>query len=504
VIISDDMLPTLVRKKKKAKKQKPMSFSLPPGYHEWQKNLINADLKLMVFPCGTKVGKTLGGTSRLITKSWGAANGLDATYRTIAPTNALTKLTYQYLNRLLPENFPQKADMKMSEYEQILEQWKEFTPYRSAYRGLMRWPHNHAVIECVHGDNPEVTIEGARVMGNCFDEAAKLKKQVFDSAVSTTTQTNGWNCLYGTPRGKNWYYEMFMECKEHMRWAKKHDKPLEMFAMQARTIDNPYVPREAIARAKKYLSDRHFKQLYLAEFLDEGSVFINHRQCVQGNEIEIDEDRKIQSWLDPDADEKTVVIGTDWAKRQDYYVSIAIDVTSDIPKVVGFQRTTGISYKKCVGLLYKFASEFEEVSAIRHDRTGVGDVIDELLEPLPYPIEPVVFSNTSKSNMVEAYMVGLEESEIILPNWNELLKEHDNFDVTTTSMGLPKYAASGSGHDDIIMAMILAYYAVCEMRDNDFSVKILEDVSKENDLEVEEVDYLNSLIDQFEDEEEFY
>ena len=53
------------------------------------------------------------------------------------------------------------------------------------------------------------------------------------------------------------------------------------------------------------------------------------------------------------------------------------------------------------------------------------------------------------------------------------------------------------------MAMILAYFAVCEMRDNNFSVRILEDVSREEDLEEEEVDYLNTLIDQFESEEDY-
>ena len=498
------MLPSLIRKKARKKQMKPMSFSLPSGYHEWQKMLINSDIKLMVFPCATKVGKTLGGTSRLITKSWESKQGLDAMYRTIAPTTALTKLTYQYLNRLLPENFPQSADMSMEQYEKINHQWADFTPERSEYRGQMRWAHNNSIIETVHGDNPETTIEGARIHGNCFDEAAKLKKQVFDSAVSTTTQTAGWNCLYGTPRGKNWYYEIFMECQEHMRWAAKHGKPLEMFALQARTIDNPFVPRESIARAKKYLSDRHFRQLYLAEFLDDGSVFVGHRDCVVGDPIDIDPDKKTQAWVDDNPEQRTVVVGIDWAKRVDYYCAIAIDVTTDIPKVVGFQRATGISYKKCVAMAYQFCSQFKEVATIRHDRTGVGDVIDELLSPLPFHIEPIVFSNSSKGNMVENYMVAIEGTEIHLPNWDELLKEHDNFDVSTTSLGLPKYQA-GAGHDDIIMAMILAYSAACEMLDNDFSVKVVEDIAREESLEKEETDYLNQLIEEMEaDEDEYF
>ena len=500
MIITNDMLPSIIRKKQPKRKAKPMRFSLPAGYHEWQKMLITSDIKLQVYPCATKVGKTLGGSSRLISKSWQGAQGLDYVARSIAPTVALTRLTYQYLSRLLPENFPQPKDMSSDDYAKINDTWQNFVPDRSEHKGIMKWAHNQAVIECVHGDNPEVTIEGARVHLNCFDEAAKLKRQVFDSAVSTTTQTNGINVLYGTPRGKNWYFEKFKECQEYMRWAVKkglHLNEYEMFAMQARTIDNPFVPRETIARAKKYLTDRHFRQLYMAEFLDDGSVFVGHRDCIYGDEIEIPEEKRIQQWVHPDADTKDVVLGVDWAKRQDYYVAIAWDVTSEIPRIIGFQRCTGVSYKKCVSLLYQFSQSFNEVTACRHDRTGVGDVIDEMLQPLPFPIEPVVFSNSIKCNMVEAYMVAVEQGEVEIPNWSELIKEHDNFDVSTTALGLPKYEAVDGEHDDIIMAIILGFFAVCEVRDNDFSVRILEDLKSE-DIEKEETDYLNSLIDEFE------
>jgi hypothetical protein len=394
--------------------------------------------------------------------------------------------------------------MRLKEYEKNNFRWQEFTPERSEHKGFMRWGHNNALIECIHGDNPEVTIEGARVMGNCFDEAAKLRRQVFDSAVSTTTQTNGTNVLYGTPRGKNWYYDIFREAQTYMEWAVKkglHLDEYEMFAMQARTIDNPFVPKETIARAKKYLTDRHFRQLYMAEFLDEGSVFVGHRDCVVGDLIELNEDKKIHEWVDPEAENMTVVLGVDWAKRQDYYVVTAWEVTGDKPRVVGFQRTTGISYKKCVGLLYSFSQKFGEIVSCRHDRTGVGDVIDEMLSPLPFPIEPVVFSNSSKSNMVEAYMVAVEQKEIILPYWGEMIKEHDNFDVSTTSLGLPRYQAINGEHDDIIMSLILGFFAICEMRDQDFSVRILEDLQTE-DIEKQEVDYLNSLLSTFDEDED--
>ena len=499
--ITGDMLPALIRKTMNKEELKPMGFTLPPPYHLWQKMLINSDVRIMVFPCATKVGKTLGGTSRLLSHSFRAEKELDTIFRTIAPTTALTRITYQYLNRLIPENLPAYIDHP--NFEEANHDWRGFTPHRSEHKGAMQWQHNNSRIQCIHGSDPEVTIEGERVHGNCFDEAAKLKRQVFDSAMSTTAQTGGWNCLYGTPRGKNWYYELFMEAREHMRWAHKNSKPLEMFAMQARTMDNPFVPRESIARAKKHLPDRIFRQLYMAEFLDDGSVFAGHRDCTFGEEISFDEDIKIQQWIHPEADKCEVVIGTDWAKREDYYVSVAFDINHNPPRMVGFQRATHVNYTSCVGLLYKFSQKFKDVITCRHDRTGVGDVIDELIQPLPFPIEPVVFTNAVKTSMVEKYMVALESKDVLLPNWVDMIKEHDNFDVTTTSTGLQKYAAMEGEHDDIIMALCLAYYGVWEMREKDFSVKILQELpDKRLEMEKGEVDYLNGLIEQFEDEDD--
>jgi hypothetical protein len=404
----------------------------------------------------------------------------------------LSKITYQYLNRLVPENLPQA---NIVDYERVNEHWKSFTPERSEHAGYFRWKHNGSMVQCVHGDNPEVTIEGARVYGNCFDEAAKLKRQVFDSAMSTTTQTGGWNCLYGTPRGKNWYYELFRECREHMEWAHRTGKPLEMYAAQARTIDNPFVPKESIERARKHLPDRIFRQLFEAEFLDDGSVFIGYKDCVFGDKIEFEPDQKVQIWTDPECDTREVVIGADWAKRDDYFVAAAIDPTHNPPKVVGIIRTTHVDYTACIRLLYNFTKKFKSVYLIRHDRTGVGDVIDEMLQPLGIHIEPIVFTNASKAHLVERYLVALQGKDVIIPNWKILLDEHDTYDATVTATGLPKYGAISGSHDDIITALMLAYSAAHEMRDRHLEVRALEDLDKDHDY----VDHFSKIISEFED-----
>lgn len=496
-MITPDMLPHLLRSNlDEQTTRQPLRFKLPAPYADWQKMLVNSKIKLMVFPSATKSGKSLGGSSRLLHHSFVAPKAQDALFRVIAPTFPLSKITYQYLNRLVPDQMPQ-GSVSHEKYLKANNIWRSITPDRSAHAGFLKWKHNGATIQCIHGSDPEVTIEGARVHGNCFDEAGKLKRQVFDSAMSTVTQTGGWNCLYGTPRGKNFYYDLFMECQDHMAWAARTGKPLEMFAAQARTVDNPFVPQDAIERARKHLPDRIFRQLYLAEFLDDGSVFVGYRDCVAGDEIDIEQDQKVQHWADPLAEKKDVVIGVDWAKREDFFVAAAIDVSHNPPKVVGFVRATHIDYTACVRMLYNFGKKFNSVLLVRHDRTGVGDVIDELIQPLGFTIEPVVFTNASKAHLVERYMVALQTKNILLPNWKPLIDEHDNYDATTTQLGLPKYGAIAGEHDDIVTALMLAYSACEEMRDKNLTVRILEDLPKEDHV----LSYYNQIIE--DDDEDF-
>ena len=483
--ITPEMLPQLLRSSLPRIQPTAINFRLPKPYAKWQEMVSNSKIKIAAIANGTKTGKTLSGSTRVLHFSHSAAAEQDALYRIIAPTYQLSKLTYQYINRIVPATLMPQRALSPRDYEKAANTWRGFTPERSESRGWMRWPHNQARIECVHGLTPEVTIEGHRSHGNLYDEAGKLKQQAFSSGQSTTTQTGGWNWAQGTPRGKNWFYELYRMCEEHMKWAERTGKPLEMYCHTARTIDSPFIDKEAVARAKATLPERMFRQLYLAEFLDSGSVFVGYRACVEGPSIDL-EDKRVQQWLHPDAAQCDVVLGSDWAKRGDFYVTVAIDPDAHPrPKVMGIVRAQGIQYREALEVLGRFSMKFKGVHLMRHDRTGVGDVIDELLDRLPYPIEPVVFTNSSKAHMVERWMVALESESVSLPNWKPLIDEHDNYDCTTTPMGLPKYGAVDGEHDDIVTACMLAWSAVCEMKERSYTVRFLDDLqaSKSSPLE---------------------
>lgn len=453
-----------------------MQLTLPKPYSSWQKHLINEKTRLICLALGTKVGKTLGGAGRIANFSFQAPREQAALYRIVAPTYQQASITYKYLDRLFPQVLPPQAGLTPEQYKAAQHQWSQLTPERSESRMRMKWNHNGAIIQCVHAQDPERSIEGERTHGNLIDEAAKCSAQTFASVMSTTSQTGGWIALTSTPRGKNFFYDLYRQCQEHMAWSEKHQKPYEMFCATARTIDSPYVDKRVVEQAKLSLPDRLFRQLYLAEFLDDGSVFVGHRDCVEGDLIDVH--GKMQAWQVPDAKTRKVVIGADWAKRTDYGVFIAFEVGTSRPRVVGFRRFQGLDYKVAIQELYQFTEQFNEVLLIRHDRTGIGDVINDMLSNFSCPIDPIVFTNESKSSMVDAYMVAIETRNLVLPNWLDLIKEHDNYDVKMSVLGKPTYSAPPGLHDDIVTACFLAWSAVLETQDRVFDVRFLEDLPK--------------------------
>jgi phage FluMu gp28-like protein len=262
-----------------------------------------------------------------------------------------------------------------------------------------------------------------------------------------------------------------------MEWCIRNEKPITHLYLAAKTEDNPYVPRQSIDDARRKLPDRLFRQYYLAEFIDDAAVFMGFRNCIEDGDPIFAYEGSNQRWIDPEAGKKEVVIGADWGKLHDYTVFGAFDYTKSPKKLVGVQRFNGISYIEAIKELYYFAREFKRVGLLLHDQTGVGQGVDDMLAQLNLPVQGVTFTNKSKSEMVNQLILGFQKEELSLPNWPQMIKELDAYEVITTPLGNYRYSApEGSGiHDDIVSMLLLAYSAALEYG-GDFSIRFLEDL----------------------------
>jgi len=412
---------------------------------------MSKDLIEIWVACGTKFGKTFGASAGMGIRSMTIHNGL---LRWVAPIYAQTKIGFKYGRKILPPEPYTKVD----NHDLSL-----------TVKGLdTRW-------EFKSGKYPE-DLEGEGVHGYVLDECAKMQEQVYDSAKTTTAVTRGPIMAISTPRGRNWFYTKCMDAKEEMEWSIKKGIAPQKLYVTAPSIDNPMVSAAAVEDARKSMPERLFRQYYMAEFVDDGTVFTGFRKCLEGPNMTFPGDH--YQWFDPDYSGEIVVLGADWAKTHDYTVFTAFGIESK--KLVGFQRFHKTPYTEAIRRLVIFSKKFDDVIIARHDKTGLGGVIDDQLSYTDLPYEGVTFTNSSKSEMVAMLITSIEHGSIRLPMWEDMIAELDAYEVAVTAIGNMTYSAPSGKHDDIVSSLLLSHSALVQYSDSGMDLSYLDTTNKSN------------------------
>jgi hypothetical protein len=166
------------------------------------------------------------------------------------------------------------------------------TPARVEFDG----PLGTTRVWFLSADNPE-NIRGYGFRGLVIDEAALVPLDVWNYILRPTIgQTQGWAVFISTPKGRNWFHDMFTRGEDP-------NEP-DYASFHFPSIANPFFPASEWEDARRTLPVDVFKQEYEAEFLeDSAGVF-----------------RKVSSCLFPESaitrDDRAgpVVIGCDVAK----------------------------------------------------------------------------------------------------------------------------------------------------------------------------------------------
>ena len=445
----------------------------PPKPHGKKQALImqaflHPEIEEIWLACGTKWGKSISASTGIVSA---AIQRPKSVWRWVAPIYNQSKIGFQYCRQILPP--PPHVGLNMSGLE-------------------IKISSLDSTLQFYHAQNP-VSLEGYGISGYVFDEVAKMKEDAYASAKTTVTVTRGPMLFISTPWGKNWFYRKCMEAKDEMDRARFEKRLPKKLFLTAPTADNPHVPRESIEAARKSLSARLFRQFFEASFEDEGSVFTNYRDCLCTDEIDIFGDD--QTWLSETASNSSVVIGVDWAKTVDYCVFIAIDTSTR--EVVGFRRFHKQPYTEAIRRLIVFSRKFKEAEAIYHDKTGVGQAIDDQLAYTDLNFIGINFTNASKSEMVNRLITAFEQQSVKIPNWPTLLHELEAFEVTASEIGTLRYQAAGNGHDDTVAALMLAHSALLEYAERQIDLSFLEDLKPQPLTAMEQ--YYQGLNDEADD-----
>ena len=122
---------------------------------------------------------------------------------------------------------------------------------------------NGARIYVRGADRPD-TLRGVSLTYAVLDEVADIKPEAWEQVIRASLSDKKGRCMMiGTPKGRNWFYDMFNLGKDGTdpEWKSWHFT----------TEDNPLIDPTEIESAKKTLSSFAFKQEYLASFDNAGS-----------------------------------------------------------------------------------------------------------------------------------------------------------------------------------------------------------------------------------------
>jgi hypothetical protein len=433
------------------------SIIMPKPYSDEQRLMMTGEFKSLVAILGTKTGKTLSGSVRVLSKSFIQSSEIGARYRIIAPVYQQAMLTYQYMQRLMPKKVPYSTDIDPDTNFKIQQIWQDVCPDQTDSKKLIQWAHNQAVINAISGENPD-TVEGDRQMGVLIDEMAKVKEATIAASISTTTQTKGWHAMFTTPtKGKNHSYRIYMEHLEKMNHDLKMGRTPDMVAIRMPSWVSPYSDKGQIEKARKILPKRLFDMLYGAEFVDGSGVF-NHIGEAFGNVFNYkDEDYFVRDTHDS----KLIFIGVDFAKKVDYTVFYGLNEKG---QNIGWWRMQGITYAQQINCMWQFADTLKRNSInlmseveILFDETGVGGAIKEIIDlSNKYNAKGLIWNNANKCDAVYQTIAAFEQKELKLIPWNTLKMELEYFEAKETGTGRETFAASDGNHDDCVLALIMA------------------------------------------------
>ncbi|HET8907370.1 MAG TPA: hypothetical protein VFN11_10445, partial [Ktedonobacterales bacterium] len=213
------------------------------------------------------------------------------------------------------------------------------------------------------------------------------------------------------------------------------------------TSDNPN-PRikRAATLAQEQVSDRTYRQEWMAEFIDDGGGVIRQIDGCLRDELRL--------LAKPPKVDRRYVMGLDLAKHTDYTAYlIADELTHEVVAVDRWQHDSWGLQKARIALTARLWHN----ALIYVDSTGVGDAIYDDLRSAGLRVEPYRFTASSKDALVENAVVMTEQQLVTLPRVGTevVVNELKALEYTRLPSGRDRVAAPEGMHDDAAMAFFL-------------------------------------------------
>jgi hypothetical protein len=368
-----------------------MTIELPQP-HQNQQLILDSDSRFRVVMCGRRFGKSELSQVEMISS---ALQGMSVSY--ITPTYNLARTFFDKLIKVIPfEN--NKSEL------------------------LIRFP-NEGSIQFFTGERLD-NLRGRKFHLVVVDEASfipNLEDGWKNSIRPTLTDYKGKALFLSTPKGKNYFYSLFMKGGE-TDWQ----------SFKFTTYDNPYIDKHEIDDARNQLPQAVFEQEYMANAMENAAnpFGSNH----------------IQDCIKPLSPLPVQFYGIDLAKSFDWSVIIGLDEHGNVAYFNRFQKDWKHTREEILTI--------DRSKPVMIDSTGVGDAITEDLQVHFSHMNGFKYTSSSKQQLMENLASAIHKKEIAFPD-GIIKEELDVFEYQFTSNGV-KYNAPSGFHDDCVNALALA------------------------------------------------
>jgi hypothetical protein len=376
---------------------------IKPKLSDYQKAIINSPARFTVTTAATKIGKTFSHSYWLFEKS-ATPPKPGANYWWVAPVYGQAEIAFNRIRRFLGHS----SDFRINLSKMLIE-----TPVES-------------ILHYKSAQDPD-TLYGEDVFAAVFDEFTRAKEEAWTALRSTLTATKGPCKFIGNAKGrKNWGYRLAMK-------ARSGEPGYEFFRVTAYdAIKAGILDADEVAQAKRDLPEHAFKELYLAEDLED-----------QANPFGIEH---IKGCVLPLSNNPAVCFGVDLAKSVDWTVVVGLDRNG---KVCFFER-----WQSDWGQTRRRIAQIIRGTPTAIDSTGVGDPIVEELQRTIAGVEGYIYSSTSKQQLMEGLASSIQNQEISVLA-GIMQEEMEAFEFVYTRTGV-RYTAPDGVHDDTVNALALA------------------------------------------------
>lgn len=283
-----------------------------------------------------------------------------------------------------------------------------------------------SVIWFKSGEKPD-NLYGEDVYGAVFDEFTRAREEAWTALRTTLTATKGPCKFIGNVRGKkNWGYKLGVKARAGTD-GYQYFKVTAQDAVRERILD-----AEEIQQAQRDLPPDAFRQLYLAEALDD-----------QANPFGIDFLRRQIQPL-PLSVYPTVAFGIDLAKSVDWTVVTGLDAKGGITV---FERWQSDWAQTRVRIIQMVGQKRGYI-----DSTGVGDPIAEDIIRVCRGIERYHFTSKSKQQLMEGLASSIHKGEVSVLE-GVMFEELEGFEFEYSRTGV---IYRSTVHDDCVCSLALA------------------------------------------------